>query len=67
MIVAEPTPMAFTVEEAARYLGISEGTLIKALRAGTIPARRLGRRWIISKAALDDWLRTGTSQQSIEQ
>ena len=46
----------FNLKQAAAYLGISVPTLVALLRGGEIPCRRAGRRWLISKIALDTWL-----------
>ncbi len=45
----------FNLKEAA-YLGISVPTLVRLLGSGAIPYRRVGQRWLIAQAALDDWL-----------
>ena len=48
---------AFSLKEAAEYLGISQPVLLKLVRSGEIAARKPGgRRWLISKAVLDSWL-----------
>ena len=44
------------LKEAAAYLGISVPTLVRLLGSGVIPYRRIGQRWLIARAALDDWL-----------
>lgn len=46
----------FNLQEAAAYLGISVPTLVRLLGSGVIPYRRVGQRWLIARAALDDWL-----------
>ena len=46
----------FNLTEAAAYLGISVPTLMRLLGSGVIPYRRIGQRWLIARAALDDWL-----------
>ena len=46
----------FNLKEAAAYLGISVPTLVRLLESGAIPYRRVGLRWLIAQAALDDWL-----------
>ena len=46
----------FNLKEEALYLGISTPTLAALLRSGEIPCRRAGHRWLISRAALDNWL-----------
>lgn len=53
---------AFTAAEAARYLGIGEHQMLQLLREREIPAIRLGRRWIVSRKALDRWLETRSEQ-----
>ena len=45
------------VEEAARVLGISRQTAYNLARDGKLPgARRLGRRIVVSRRALDGFL-----------
>lgn len=46
----------FNLKEAATYLGISVPTLVRLLESGTIPYRRVGKRWLIERSVLDDWL-----------
>lgn len=53
----ETNKAVLNLKEAAAYLGISTPTLLALLQSGSIPYRRAGQRWLISKAALDDWLR----------
>ena len=46
-----------TVEEAAALLGIGRQTAYDLAARGGLPgALRLGRRWVISRKALDAWL-----------
>ena len=46
----------FSRNEAAEYVGVSILTLTKVLVNGELPYRRAGKRWLIAKAALDNWL-----------
>ena len=46
----------FNCTDAAYYLGLREGTVVRATRHGTIPYRRIGRRILFIKADLDTWL-----------
>jgi excisionase family DNA binding protein len=44
-----------TVEQAARELGLdSPDVVYRLVRMGTIPARKVGRRWDISPEAVED-------------
>ncbi len=45
-----------SVAETARVLGLSVNTTYAYLADGTIPGRRVGRRWIVSRARIDAWL-----------
>jgi excisionase family DNA binding protein len=51
-----PVKLVYTVEETAALLGLSRGLAYELVRAGTIPAERAGRRWIVPRARLDAWL-----------
>jgi excisionase family DNA binding protein len=44
--------LTVTVDEAARLLGVSRGSAYEAVRAGTIPSIRVGRRILIPRQAL---------------
>ena len=47
-----------TVEEIARRLDIGRLAVYTMLEQGIIPAIRLGRRWIVTRHAFEDWERT---------
>lgn len=49
--------MAVSVDEAAVLLGISRGLAYEAVRTGQIPSVKVGRRILIARTALEDWLR----------
>jgi excisionase family DNA binding protein len=46
----------YTVEEAARLLGVSRGVGYEAARRGELPTIRLGRRLLVPKIALERML-----------
>ena len=47
-----------TVEEIARHLQIGRVAVYTMLEQGIIPAIRLGRRWIVTRHAFENWERT---------
>lgn len=47
---------ALTIGEAARRLGVHRETLRAAIERGDIPAARLGRRWLVPVAAIEELL-----------
>jgi excisionase family DNA binding protein len=56
-MTAAGQPLVLTVEEAAALLRVSRGLAFAAVRAGTIPHLRIGRRILIPRSALYDLLR----------
>jgi len=49
-------PAVLSVKQVAKFLGLSLGTTYARLRNGSIPARQVGRRWLVSREALVAWL-----------
>ena len=47
-----------TVEEIAHRLDIGRLAVYTMLEQGIIPAIRLGRRWIVTRHAFENWERT---------
>jgi excisionase family DNA binding protein len=52
----QPRRAAYTVREVAALLGLSPGTTYALIRAGAVPARRMGGRWIVPKRRFHRWL-----------
>ena len=52
----EDLPDVIPVKTVAAVLGCAENTCYAAIRAHELPAVRLGRRLLVSKAALVRWL-----------
>jgi excisionase family DNA binding protein len=44
------------IEEAAKVLGISRNTAYDAVKSGQLPTVKIGRRFLVPKAALDRML-----------
>ena len=55
-------PDVLTPDEAARYLRVSEETIVRQAADGRIPGRRIEDTWRFLKSALDDWLRAQDSR-----
>jgi excisionase family DNA binding protein len=56
------------VEELAAALGLSRGVTYRELRAGRIPAIRIGpRRFIIPRSAITEWLKSAGGRPSLPQ
>jgi excisionase family DNA binding protein len=54
----EPTSARISVPEIARRLGIGRLSVYAMLDQGIIPGIRVGRRWIITRHAYQQWERT---------
>jgi excisionase family DNA binding protein len=46
----------YTVAEVSQLLSLSLGGTYELVRAGVIPGRKLGGRWVIPKRAFHTWL-----------
>jgi len=46
----------YTVRQVAALLSMNRGLTYELIRKGEIPAKRLGRRWIIPRQAFHAWL-----------
>ncbi len=61
-ITEEPRPGArevLTIDETAELLRVTPKVIQERIADGSIPARRLGTEWRISRLALMDWLAQG--------
>jgi excisionase family DNA binding protein len=58
-IIGEVRPLErrwVDVAGAAAYTSLSRTAIFKAIRSGQIPAKKIGRRFVIDVRVLDDWL-----------
>lgn len=49
-------PEIMTLAEVADYLRIHRITAGRYAAGGRIPGRRLGRRWVFSRSAIESWI-----------
>lgn len=59
-----PGSEIYTVMDVAHMLNINVGTVYQLLRNGAIPAKRLGRRWVIPRKRFHGWL-DGLEQEEV--
>ena len=48
----------YTPQDLSEVLGVSRASVYRGLRSGNIPCIRLGKRFVIARAAIEEWLRT---------
>lgn len=56
--------LTLKIEEAAKVLGISRNTAYDAARNGQLPTVKIGRRFLVPKAALDRMLESAKPDAS---
>lgn len=54
----------YTVEDVAVILGLARCIAYARVRDGSIPARKIGHRWVISKVAFHAWLDGGAHERT---
>lgn len=60
----EPLSGAFNLKTAAEFAGVSTPTMLEWVNRGDFPAFRSGRRWVIPKETLNDWLKEQARQRA---
>lgn len=53
---AVPLPLAMSVPDAGRAVGLSRSRMFELVREGAIPVRKCGKRSVILTADLTTWL-----------
>ena len=48
--------LTYTVDEVAALLGVARGVAYEGVRNGSIPATRVGRRWLVPRRRFHAWL-----------
>lgn len=52
----ESPRLAYTIAEAVKVTGCSHDAISRAVVSKSLPARKIGARWIITRDALVRWL-----------
>ena len=58
--------LTYSVDEVAALLGVARGVAYEGVRNGSIPATRVGRRWLIPRRRFHAWL-DGTGSITVQQ
>lgn len=56
--MAEPQRW-YSLDEIAKYLGVSQDTVHRWIRHKDMPAHKVGRLWKFKIREVDDWVRSG--------
>jgi len=57
--------MAVSVQVAARIYGLGQSTVWQAIRAGKLPAHRVGRRVLLRLTDLETWIDSGSKHTAL--
>lgn len=53
-----------SVEEIARYLGVSKDTIYNWINGKNMPAHKIGRLWKFKREQVDEWVKSGGAAES---
>lgn len=51
----------YSLEETAKYLGVTKDTIRNWIKKTDIPAHKIGRLWKFKLAEIDEWVKSGKS------
>jgi excisionase family DNA binding protein len=58
----EPDPLTIgeliSLQEAAEHCGLTKGTLHEYAKKGRLKAKKIGRMWVTTRAAVDEYMRS---------
>ena len=53
-----------SVEEMAKYLGVSNDTVYRWISGHNMPAHRMGRLWKFKRDEVDQWVKSGGAKHA---
>lgn len=57
-VASELAPLTYTIPQAARVLNLSDKTVKDLISRKELPVMRIGRRVLISRKELEEWVAT---------
>jgi excisionase family DNA binding protein len=48
-----------TVDDVSKYLSITKDTIYKWIDNRSMPAHKVGRKWMFQKTEIDEWVKSG--------
>lgn len=60
------SPEILDVGMAARFLTVSTDTVYSYFQSGELPGRKVGRKWITTKAAVLRWVESTATEDTLE-
>lgn len=56
-----------TISDLAEYLQLSKSSLYKLVQAGKVPGQKVGKHWRFHRAAIEQWLMSGSAASTNRQ
>jgi excisionase family DNA binding protein len=53
-----------SVEEMAKYLGVSNDTVYRWIDGHNMPAHKMGRLWKFKRDEVDQWVKSGAARRT---
>ncbi len=60
------SPEILDVNSAARFLTVSPDTVYTLFQKGDLPGRKVGRKWVTTKAAVLRWVESSATEDTLE-
>lgn len=48
-----------TVDDICKYLSVTKDTVYKWIETRSMPANKVGRKWMFQKSEVDAWVKSG--------
>ena len=61
--IPQPEPIAFDIPGAARFLSATEWAVRRAIYAGRLSYKKIGKRIIIPRVVLEEFVTTGLKRE----
>lgn len=59
----KPFPLWLSVQQVAKYIGVSKETIYRFLENKQIPSYRIGKLWRFHSAEIDGWIINGGASE----
>ena len=53
-----------SVDDVAQHLGVARDTIYRWIERKSLPAHKIGRLWKFKLSEVDDWVRSGSADDS---
>ena len=62
----QPAEKWSSLDETAKYIGVTKETIRNWIEKGVIPAYKVGKQWKFRFSEIDEWIKSGESAKIVE-